>query len=110
MSGDGYFISTDRALLNPEAIHRFLQESYWANTRSLETVRRSLEHSVNFGAYVTATREQVGFARVVTDHATFSWICDVVVDPAHRGHGLGKRLMEAIVAHPQISQTKCILG
>jgi GNAT superfamily N-acetyltransferase len=63
-----------------------------------------------FGAYLADTRQQVGFARVVTDGATFSWVCDVFVDPAHRGHGLGKRLVAEILAHPRIAAGTVYLG
>jgi GNAT superfamily N-acetyltransferase len=98
---NAYSISTDRKLLNLELIHGFLsKESYWAKGRSLEVVLRSIENSLNFGVY--KGREQVGFARVVTDYATFAWIADVFVLPEHRSRGLGKWLMEVILSHPQL--------
>jgi GNAT superfamily N-acetyltransferase len=98
---NAYSISTDRKLLNLELIHNFLSNtSYWAKGRNLEVVLRSIENSLNFGVY--KGREQVGFARVVTDYATFAWIADVFVLPEHRGRGLGKWLMEVIVSHPQL--------
>jgi GNAT superfamily N-acetyltransferase len=85
-------VSTDDALLDVERIHRWLSEdAYWARGRTLETVERSLRHSVNVGAYDDG--EQVGFLRLVTDRATFAWVCDVYVDPAARGLGVGKLLM-----------------
>lgn len=99
---DNYLISTDPSLLAIEAVHGFLQRSYWAADRPLETVRRSTEHSLNFGLYRVGDRRQVGFARVVTDFATFAWLCDVFVDEAHRGHGLGVWLMETVVGHPRL--------
>lgn len=101
MSGTGYEISTDPARLDVDLIHSFLsEESYWARGRAREQVERSLEHSLNFGAY--AGGEQVGFARVVTDRTTFAWLCDVFVVAAHRGRGLGKRLVEATLEHPEL--------
>src|SRR6478735_5294245 len=85
-------VSTDDALLDVERIHRWLSEdAYWARGRTLETVERSLRHSVNVGAYDDG--EQVGFLRLVTDRATFAWVCDVYVDPTARGLGVGKLLM-----------------
>ena len=85
-------VSTDDALLDVERIHRWLSEdAYWARGRSLATVERSLRHSVNVGAY--DHDELVGFLRLVTDRATFAWVCDVYVDPAARGLGVGKLLV-----------------
>jgi len=97
---DGYVISTDSSMLDLGVIHGFLQHSYWAADRPLETVRRSIEHSLNFGLYRAEDRSQVGFARVVTDFATFGWLCDVFIGEAHRGQGLGVWLMETVVGHP----------
>src|SRR5688500_5393651 len=94
---DGYEISTDPRRLDVARIHAVLAESYWARGIPLETVRRSIEHSLPFGLFHGA--EQVGFARVITDRATFAYVADVFVVEAHRGRGLGAWLMEAIVAH-----------
>ncbi len=94
-----YLISTDNARLGLEVIHDYLaRESYWAKGRSMETIRRSIENSVAFGLYKGA--EQVGFARVITDYATFAWLADVFILDSARGQGLGKWLMEVILAHP----------
>ena len=96
-----FTISTDRARLDLEAIHRFLStESYWAAGRSIETVRRSIENSLPFGIY--RGDEQVGFARVVTDYATFAWLADVFVLSEYRGRGLAKWLVEVIMAHAEL--------
>src|SRR5438270_9923824 len=96
-----YTISTDNARLDLNVIHDYLSNhSYWAKGRSLETIRRSIEHSLAFGVY--KGREQVGFARVVTDYATFAWIADVFILPEHRGRGLSKWLMEVMLAHPRL--------
>jgi len=105
-----YFISTDPALLDHDFIAKSLQSTYWASDRPRETIEKSLASSLCFGAYVAETRRQVGFARAVTDRATFAWICDVFVDPAHRGNGLGKRLMEEVVNHPDLATTAMYLG
>ena len=98
---DGYTISTNPERLNVTLIHDFLSNNaYWAKGRSLNTVQRSIENSLNFGVY--KGNEQVGFARVVTDYATFAWLADVFVLEAHRGEGLSKWLIETIVTHPQL--------
>ncbi len=90
-----------RARLDIELIHAYLsQRAYWALGRPCEVVQRSIENSLCFGVYVQD--QQVGFARVVTDYATFARLCDVFILEAHRGRGLGKRLVEAVVAHPAL--------
>jgi GNAT superfamily N-acetyltransferase len=95
-----YTISTDTARLDIGVIHRFLDTSYWAAGRSVETIRRSIENSISFGLY--KGDQQVGFARVITDYATFAWIADVFVLEPHRGQGLSKWLMEVIISHPEL--------
>jgi GNAT superfamily N-acetyltransferase len=95
----GFTISTDPGRLDLDAIHAELSRTYWAAGVSRETVERSIEHSLCFGMYDPGGR-QVGFARLVTDHATFAWLADVYVLDAHRGLGLGKALVAAVVAHP----------
>ncbi|MEP6741644.1 MAG: GNAT family N-acetyltransferase [bacterium] len=96
-----YLITTDRSRLNLPLIHNFLSnESYWAVGRSIEVVQRSIDNSLCFGIY--KNNEQVGFARVVTDFATFAWLADVFVLSEHRGHGLSKWLMEVILTHPDL--------
>jgi GNAT superfamily N-acetyltransferase len=98
---DDYEISTDSSRLNLDLIHDFLSHhTYWASGRSREVVQRSIENSLSFGIYQGTS--QVGFARVVTDYATFAWIADVFVLPEHRGRGLSKWLMEVMLAHPQL--------
>jgi len=96
-----YVVSDDLALVDREAVYRWLsEESYWARTRSRAIVERSLTHSMTLGAYHRGT--MVGVARVVTDRATFAWLCDVFVTPDHRGRGLGKALVTAAVDHPDL--------
>jgi GNAT superfamily N-acetyltransferase len=97
---DGYEISTDPARLDPELIHRWLsKDAYWALGRSREKQDRAIASSLNFGAYRSSTGAQVGYARVVTDLATFGWLCDVYIDPAARGQGLGTALAAAVRDH-----------
>jgi GNAT superfamily N-acetyltransferase len=96
-----YLISTDRSRLNLELIHEFIStKTYWAVGRVREVVQRSIDNSLPFGIY--KGNEQVGFARVVTDYATFAWVADVFVLPEHRGRGLSKWLMEVILSHPDL--------
>src|SRR5215210_1668608 len=96
-----YSISTDRARLDLDVIHDYLSgQSYWAKGRSRETIKRSVENSVAFGVY--RGEHQVGFARVITDYATFAWVADVFVLDSERGRGLGKWLMEVILLHPEL--------
>ncbi len=96
-----YTVSTVRGRLDLGLIHRFIsEESYWGQGRSVEVVRRSVENSLPFGIY--CGREQVGFARVVTDYATFAWLADVFVVEGHRGRGLSKWLMEVVLGHPEL--------
>jgi GNAT superfamily N-acetyltransferase len=105
---DEYLISTDKARLDVELVHDFLSRSaYWAQGRPLAIVQRSIEHSLCFGIYHGA--QQVGFARVVTDRATFAWLCDVFVVETHRGQGLAKWLVECIVAHPDLQTLRIFL-
>jgi GNAT superfamily N-acetyltransferase len=99
---DGFVLSTDRERLDLKAIHEFLAtDSYWAMQIPLETFARSAENSLCFGIY-DSTGAQVGFARVISDFATFAYVADVFVLDSHRGHGLGKWLMECIQQHPQL--------
>jgi len=99
---DGFVISTDRARLDLNAIHEFLAtDSYWAKQIPFETFARSAENSLCFGIY-DAAGTQAGFARVVSDFATFAYIADVFVLDSRRGHGLGKFLMESIKQHPRL--------
>lgn len=90
-------ISTDATRLDVTAIHAFLTQTYWSPGIPLETVRTAIEHSVCVGAYSGA--QQVGFARAITDHATFAYLADVYVLEAHRGHGLSKRMVQALTEH-----------
>jgi GNAT superfamily N-acetyltransferase len=102
MSG-GYEISNDRARLDIDRVHRFLStEAYWSPGVAREVVERSIAGSLPFGVYARESGEQVGFARVVTDYATFAWLADVYIEQAHRGHGLGKRLVAEVLGHPDL--------
>ncbi|WP_055587510.1 GNAT family N-acetyltransferase [Streptacidiphilus griseoplanus] len=95
----GYGIDTDPARIDRVLVHRWLStDAYWALGRSPETMDRAVDASLNFGAY-DGSGTQCGYARVVTDLATFAWLCDVYVDRAHRGRGLGQALAAAVRDH-----------
>jgi GNAT superfamily N-acetyltransferase len=102
-----HLISTDPARVDVGAVHRWLSErAYWALGRTIETQRRAIEHSaLVVGAY-TAENDQVGFARMVTDLATFGWLADVYVVEEARGTGLGVAMVETIVEHPDVVTIK----
>jgi GNAT superfamily N-acetyltransferase len=98
---DEFLISTDKTRLEPDEVQRFLaEESYWARERTFEQTLRAIENSMCFGLYTEG--RQIGFARVVTDQATFAYIGDVYVLEEFRGRGLSKWLMETIVSHPDL--------
>jgi GNAT superfamily N-acetyltransferase len=98
-------ISTDKSRLDLGVIHDFLSnESYWAKGRLMTVVETSIDNSLCFGVYHDGN--QVGFARVVTDYATFAWLCDVFIINSHRGRGLGKWLIESIVNHSNLQGLK----
>ena len=102
MLPEGYEVSTDPARIDLDYVHRYLsQESYWAGAIPRDVVARSVANALSFGLYA-ADGAQVGFARVITDRATFAWLADVFIDPAQQGLGLGKALMDVIVAHPDL--------
>lgn len=95
-----YAISTDKNRLDIPYIHQFLSHSYWAEAIPIDIVARSVDFSMCFGVY--DGERQVGFARVVTDYATFGYLADVFIDEQYRGLGLSKWLMEIIMEHPQL--------
>ncbi|MFF8969345.1 GNAT family N-acetyltransferase [Streptomyces sp. NPDC014995] len=97
---EGYEISADAARIDAARVHRWLStDAYWAVGRAREQQDRAIAASLNFGAYDTGSGEQVAYARVVTDLATFAWLCDVYVDPAVRGKGIGTSLVAAVRDH-----------
>jgi len=94
---DEFLISDDKTLIQPQRVFEMLHKSYWAGERSLETIKKSIEHSLCFGVYQAG--EQVGFARCVTDYATSFLLVDVIIDERYRGRGLGKKLIPFILSH-----------
>jgi GNAT superfamily N-acetyltransferase len=103
-----FVISTDPDRLDLDVVHRFLsEEAYWSPGVPRDLVERSIDNSLCFGLY--RGEEQVGFARVVTDRAAFAWLADVFVLPEHRGKGLGKWLVETVLAHPDLQSLRRFL-
>lgn len=103
---DGYTVSTDRERLDLDAIHAFLSnDSHWAIGIPRDLVAKSIAHSVPAGVYAP-DGAQVGFARVITDYATFAYLCDVYVLDAHRGRGLGAWLTETLLALPELRRIR----
>lgn len=99
-----YTISTNVECLQISTIHHFLSKSYWAKDIPIEIVQQSIANSLCFGVYYHA--KQVGFARVVTDYATFAYLADVFILPPFRGLGLSKWLMQVITQHPQLQNLR----
>jgi len=97
---DDYLISDDRSKIDIDAVHHYLSQSYWAEGIPAEVVKRSIENSLCFGIY--KQEKQIGFARVVTDFATFAYLADVFILEEERGKGLSKWLMEIILGYPQL--------
>jgi ribosomal protein S18 acetylase RimI-like enzyme len=100
MPPDGIDISSDKGRLDVDALHTFLRDAYWSLGIPREVLQRALDNSLCFGAY--EGRSQVGFVRVVTDRATFAWVCDVFVVESHRRRGVADALMVAVKAHPEL--------
>ena len=97
---DRYTISDEPKRLQLEVIVEYLARAYWSNQRPRAIVEKSLQHSLCFGVYENQT--QIGFARVISDHATFAYLADVFILESHQGHGLGKWLVQTILEHPDL--------
>ena len=97
---NGFTISTEKEKLDIDVIHSFLNRTYWAEGISKEIVRRSIEGALCFGVF--ENERQIGFARMITDRATFAYLADVFIIDEYRGLGLSKWLMEVIMSHPDL--------
>ncbi len=102
-----YEISRDKQLIQLNRVHALLKQTYWASKRDIGTIKKSLEHSICYGVYLDDL--QVGFARVITDYATTYYLCDVIIDEAHRGRGLGKRMIDTIVHDKELKDLSGML-
>src|SRR5262245_14060202 len=100
---DSFVISTRNDLLQLDAIQRFLsREAYWSLEIPKSILQKAIDGSLCFGVYDSRDNKQVGFARVVTDKATFAWLCDVYIEAPYRGRGLSQWLVKCIKAHPDL--------
>jgi GNAT superfamily N-acetyltransferase len=104
---DNYLLTDDRSRLDLDATCALLHTTYWAADRSRELIEKSIQHSVCLGLFHAG--KQIGLVRGVTDFTTFTWICDVIVAPEHRGRGLGKWMVERMLAHPDLRTTTQVL-
>ena len=99
-----YWVTTDNEKLDFDSIHQWITNSYWANGRTKEAMKKVMDNSLNFGLF--HNDKQVGFARVITDYHTFSYLCDVIIDEDYRGRGLGKLLMKEVLEYPPLLTMK----
>ena len=106
---NGYEISTDPMRLDRGVVWEFLRTSYWASGLPRSVIDRSIDHALAFGLY-SPSGDQVGFARLVTDHARFAWLSDVFVLDEHRGRGLGTWLVGTVLSHPDLNGIRVMLG
>jgi GNAT superfamily N-acetyltransferase len=107
---NGYWASDDRSVIDDDYVHGWLStESYWAKDRPRNATVKAIDNSLNIGLF-DGNGSQVGFCRWVTDGATFAWLCDVFVHPAHRGKGLGVFLVKVATDHPTVSGLRLLLG
>jgi GNAT superfamily N-acetyltransferase len=104
---DDFLITTDKNKINTNYVHLFLTHSYWAESIPMETVKRSIDSSLCFSVFYL--HQQIGFARVITDEATFGYIADVFIDENFRGKGLSKWLMQIIVNYPSLQGLRRLL-
>jgi len=104
---NNYLISTDKNKIDIEYVHAFLSQSYWSPGVPIIVVKKAMKGSLCFGIYYKD--KQIGYARMVTDKATFAYLADVFIDEDHRGKGLAKWLVETILAHPQLQGLRRIL-
>ena len=95
--------------MNILEVAALLKTTYWANTRSLETIEKSMRNSSCYGVYLDEGKKLVGFARVISDDATTYYLCDVIIDPAYRGRGFGKALVSHIVSLPEYAGLRGLL-
>ena len=95
--------------MNTAEVAALLKTTYWANKRSIETIEASMRNSACYGVYLDDEKKLVGFARVISDYATSYYLCDVVIDPAYRGKGLGKALVSYIVSLPEYANLRGLL-
>lgn len=100
----GFTVTTDKEKIDIDILHNFLNQSYWANGRTIQTIVTSIENSLCFSMF--KGEKQIGFARVITDYATFAYLCDVYIEEDYRGNGLGIWMLECILNYPNLLDLK----
>ncbi len=95
--------------ISPAEVERLLKMTYWADKRSIDTIEKSMSNSSCFGVYADDQEKLIGFARVISDYATSYYLCDVIIDPEYRHHGLGTALVSHIVTSPEYSKLRGFL-
>ena len=105
-----YYIKAGREEIRIKDIKNLLEQTYWANLRDIETIKKSIDNSLCYGAFLVENGKQIGFARVITDYATTYYICDVIVDENYRGKGIGKALLDSIHENKEVSSLRGILA
>ncbi len=103
---NGYYISTDNSLLDKEKIRALLKACFWSKNIPLDYIDRFIRYSLCFGVYRSTDHQLVGFGRIITDYTTYAYICDVVVEEAHRKRGLGDALIKEMMSHPELQGLK----
>lgn len=101
-----FIISSDRSMIKIDDVVELLGKSYWAAARSKKIIIKSIENSFCFGVY--HNNKQIGFARMITDYATYAYLCDVIIDEEYRGQGIGKELVGYIMEHPELEDVKSL--
>lgn len=104
-----YTIRSGREEMQIDKIKKMLEQTYWADKRDMATIRKSMEHSLCYGAFLKDSGEQIGFLRIITDYATTFYLCDVIVDVNYRGLGIGKAMMNAIQNNKEVFSLKGFL-
>ena len=105
-----FCISQNKAMLQPERIKKLLEQTYWAQARTLEEIERSIVYSECVGVYLRQTGEQIAFARVITDYVSMFYLCDVIVDQDYRGEGIGKALVNEVVSDVRFRNLRGLLA
>lgn len=100
----GFTVTTDKEKIEIDILHNFLNQSYWANGRTKQTIITSIENSLCFSMF--KGEKQIGFARVITDYSTFAYLCDVYIEEDYRGNGLGIWMLECILNYPNLLDLK----
>jgi len=103
-SRDEFSLTSDPSKIDTSVVYTLLSTSYWAKNRSRTLIDKSIQNSLCFSIF--DKDKQIGFARIVTDGATFAYLCDIIIDPTYRGHGLGQWVMSHILDHPDIKDLR----